>query len=113
MLAQHFKTPQQLAIPQTNFDALVKVLGMLEREEIPADKFTMRVVGNPECGAPGCIKGWAESIGYNDDASALSAITGLFFPMDIYCYSATGAQAATALRSYLTTGDPNWREAMR
>jgi hypothetical protein len=34
MLAQNFKTPAALGISDAEFEALVKALGMLEREEI-------------------------------------------------------------------------------
>lgn len=84
MLAQNFKTPADLGITDAEFDALFKVLGMLEREEIPyapgygdicrdvPDSPTNRpdpkffnmgfVTGEHECGTAGCILGWAQHI---------------------------------------------------
>lgn len=35
MLAQNFKTPADLGITDVEFDALYKVLGILERSEVP------------------------------------------------------------------------------
>lgn len=39
MLAQNFKTPADLKIDDDDFEALVKVLGMFERAEVPGHLF--------------------------------------------------------------------------
>lgn len=89
MLAQNFKTPTDLGISDVEFEALVKVLGMLERQEVdfaPVDDnlsnkvgdqcgwlsweghkhrvpiaFNMNwVLGESECGTTACMMGWAK-----------------------------------------------------
>lgn len=61
MLANNFMTPSALGISDVEFDALVKVLGMLERREIPDDEFTMRRVQHPYR-TPACLCGWANHV---------------------------------------------------
>lgn len=122
MLAQNFKTAAELRIPESGYAALLKVLGRLEREEITAEKFTMKYVGEPECGAPGCILGHTREVcmeAYEALSFATNSRNGLenlFYPDDYPKnngpYQATPSQAATALRSYLTTGRANWAEAL-
>lgn len=116
MLAQNFKTPAFLGIKAAEFEALTKVLGMLEREEIPARMFTMTHVGEPECGTAGCIKGWACSVSGQQfrQRTCPPNLMALFFPgAEAQCdaYKATREQAAIALRNYLTHGEPRWAEA--
>lgn len=71
------------------------------------------------CGTVACIGGTAEAItgvsfdGWMDRPG--SGLNNLFAPNEISTelWSAvTPAQAATALRSYLTTGDAKWHEAV-
>lgn len=123
MLAQNFKTPAALDITDSEFDTLVKVLGLLEREEIPEAMFTMKELGRPECGTPGCILGWANSISPGClQYSVLDHKTvPLFFPGQygafidgeyVSAYGATRSQAAIALRNFLTHGEPRWDEAL-
>lgn len=111
MLAQNFMAPSALGIPDAAFNALVKVLGMLERKEIEEALFDMGRIGRPECGTPGCIMGWGKAITGKRDFD--------FYAPDAFCKlvsverrGATTAQAAIALRSYLTTGEPRWAEAL-
>lgn len=145
MLAQNFKSAADLEITDAEQGALIKVLGMLEREEM---KFSYveapGTVVNPviengfnmgpylketECGTIGCIAGWAHLASgrrifpfvISDGGSAADMLPiGLF---DLFhCsdnpiqmndrYRITPSQAATALRSYLTTGEANWAEAL-
>jgi hypothetical protein len=61
MLANSFMTPSALGISEVEFNSLVKVLGMLERSEIPDDLFTMRRVQH-SCRTPACICGWANYV---------------------------------------------------
>jgi hypothetical protein len=119
MLAQNFKTATDLKIKDAGLSALIKVLGMLERGEIEAEKFNMETVGQPDCGTAGCILGWTRTIGIDEFFGlAVSAclpplnkpLSALFYTGN--AFGATREQAATALRSYLTTGDANWAEAL-
>lgn len=108
MLAQNFKTPTALGISDIEFESLVKVLGMLERGEIEKEQFDMRDVWHP-CGAPACLIGWAGHV------SGRELFTGRR-SQDLFLLfasrRATPAQAAIALRNYLTTGEANWAEAL-
>lgn len=136
MLAQNFKTPADLRITDVEFDALYKVLGMLERDEVkyaPLGEpicgrditpvfFNMALVkSNGECGTAACIMGWARYFGGDDLFRRLltPALNDLFcmghepgspfrgkLPEDIL-----PSDAAPALRSYLTHGEPCWTEA--
>lgn len=138
MLAQNFKTPADLGLNDAEFDALVKVLGMLERGEVQhatsygeatiPNGFCMNIWGDEDaddphrCGTVACIGGWAERVGngVNFQAKALSPeLESLFYPGDgddqveVDSWDdITTAQAAMALRNYLTTGKSNWREIL-
>lgn len=143
MLAQNFKTATDLGIKDVELDALIKVLGMLERGEIPKAAFDMgrfrpyysseeSVVA--ECGTVGCICGWANFI---SNGAAFPELNELrigdplmrrispaarhAFAMDDHTQTeltgriwseGTPASAAVALRSFLSTGDANWAEAL-
>ena len=113
MLAQNFKTPADLKIDDEDFEALVKVLGMFERCEVPGRLFRMAVVGAPECGAAGCICGWARSVNPKAFRGNWKAVTALFVrPPHLQLKNAMPAQGAIAIRNFLTFGDPRWDEAM-
>lgn len=123
MLAQNLKTAVELKIPEKLYGALLQVLGLLEREEIPKSLFSMRHISGPrivndeKCGTAGCIAGWCEAVSegsyrYNRTPRALEM---LFYPNHVpneVAYGATREQAAFALRTYLTTGKDGWKEAM-
>jgi hypothetical protein len=128
MLANNFMTAVDLGISEIELRSLVKVLGMLERGEIPREKFHMGTTGRVdwwgypemECETPACICGWARHVsgvtprifeGVGDRYP--SGIRNLFqmlsdgrdgYPTD----SRSPEEAAIALRSYLTTGRPVW-----
>lgn len=114
MLAQNFKTPADLEISDDEFDALAKVLGMLEREEIRRDDFDMDWPDG--CGAPCCILGHARRLGaFRDEwlGGMPAAHCALFAPVTRVRYSTiTPDQAAIALRNFLTHGEPRWQEAL-
>jgi len=132
MLANYFRTPADLQITDVEHNALVKVLGMLEREELTYGNylhfldtvvltgpktFHMNVIySESECGTVACIGGWAAILmGRNPihyvQGSHPKELRKLFYPGE--CGSlATRSQAAIALRSYLTTGEPNWDVAL-
>lgn len=118
MLAQNFKTAADLGISEIEHGALIAVLGMLERGECHG--FSMYDVYH-RCQSPMCILGWARHIA--DDHSLFDdnpkSLCELFYP-DTYgpararkAIECTDQEtAALALRSYLTTGEANWAEAL-
>jgi hypothetical protein len=135
MLAQNFKTPTDLGISDAEFEALVKVLGMLERGEIkeaPEDAgfecvfdleeepkfFRMRTTNAvAECGATCCILGFAWFVSgtkelFRGCTSRLHSANELFFPSRDAAWSGKPEQGAIALRNYLTSGEPRWAEAL-
>lgn len=90
MLAQNFLTAKELGITEIERDALSKVLGMLERGEIPAKAFNMgKFCGNAgfevehaimnECGTVGCFCGWAN---YISNGSAFPELSRLYNSAD-------------------------------
>jgi hypothetical protein len=131
MLAQNFKTAEELGISEAQKDALSKTLVLLETGKLkhtsPPDDFTYlggteSFTGQfnmncwrhtfKECGSICCIGGTAELIGNVDFTFALGKLQGLFYPpievVGTDWGRITPSQAATALRSYLTTGDARW-----
>jgi hypothetical protein len=137
MLAQNFKSAADLGISDEQHDALRKVLVLLETGKLKHHRlnedeifflrenersfsgdFNMGTYGaNHKCGTAACIAGTAELItsakfiGVNRPEE----LTELFYagvledggdsdPLE----KITPSQAATALRSYLTTGDARW-----
>lgn len=140
MLMQNFKPHVDLGITDAEQVALVKVLGMLERDEIrhaPIDPirreyarkpravknigFNMQYVfGRTHCGTAACIAGSCDLLFGTKFSSANQLrdlpthLEQLFCPTDITTAwsDITPAQAAAALRSYLTTGEANWDEAI-
>jgi hypothetical protein len=135
MLANNFMTPSALGISEVEFESLVKVLGMLERGEVPEDQFTMRRVQHP-CRTPACLCGWANHVsdgrafpgapqsrsifgnrgGYRPRWDGLPRpVLELFGvggrPADPV-YAATPSQASIALRNFLTHGEARWAEAL-
>lgn len=137
MLAQNFKTPADLGIKDAEFEALAKVLGMLELCEIkpycedqpyPPTGFFFYMASfgtTTECGTVGCIAGFARAITNNrvfpwanddnrvDQPHIPLALQALFYPpMSKPWGDITPSEAAIALRSYLTHGEPRWDEAL-
>lgn len=138
MLAQNFKTAADLQLSNAEFEALVKVLGMLERNEIPhhsdnssIDRFDMGTWYSDACGTAGCIAGWAHHISGRAVFKFVSGFGGpttdgletLFCPFPCSAFDSASAasrafrniqpeQAAIALRNYLTSGEPRWSEAL-
>jgi hypothetical protein len=121
MLAQNFMRPEALGISDKEFEALVKVLGMLDRKEIAPEDFRMDVV---RCGTAACLKGWCQTVSLDrdmfygcwDDRSSTCRPAGLNRLFG-YAGSATSqnptrSQAAIALRNYLMTGEPRWSEVL-
>lgn len=140
MLAQNFKSATDLGINDIEHRALVKVLGMLEREELihakhphaaqprASNEFNMAATLDNSCGTIGCIAGWAYHISGGeafpeivkgdiiDWAMRSNNPLNKLFGIGRSCgtlYTITPDQAATALRSYLTTGDSRWDLAVQ
>lgn len=137
MLAQNFMSAADLGIPDEHRSALIQVLGMLEREEIPGHFGSARGaafdMGNwwKECydkkgwfcGTVGCIAGWAEHVGevnfrgaLYEHGKKLPQLEELFYVQSlegvVELSAITPKQAAAALRNYLTTGRPCWAEVL-
>lgn len=143
MLAQNFMSAEELEIDGDVHAALIKVLGMLERGElihydIPDDGLSLLSVfghydkgvepllfnmnawaqargGNHTCGTVMCIGGTVEAIMKNNIDHFTDGLSLLFYP-NTYAgdwKSITVSKAATAVRNYLTTGTPNWEEAVK
>jgi hypothetical protein len=141
MLAQNFKTAFDLGLNDEQFEALCKTLvlletGKLRHVEIDIQRdinntwaetgieprfegnFSLATwAANKDCGTVACIGGTAEAIsearfyGYENNRG----LKELFTPFAIDCeewHKVTTSQAATALRSYLTTGYADWAEAV-
>ncbi len=132
MLAQNFKPAADLGITDLEQSALIKVLGMLERGELVnmgefargPNGFNMSTPGHG-CGTPACIGGWAAFLMDEDQVKYVErygwshrsdnpALHDLFWNEGAVELDkgATTSQAATALRSYLTTGDARWDLAL-
>jgi hypothetical protein len=128
MLMQNFKSSADLGITEPQKDALIKTLKLLETgklRHIPeqeirpsmdahgyADLFNMCFTfATSDCGTAACIKGTAEIIsGVKFDVFHLTPdLSDLFYAWaPCRSYDPSTSQAATALRSYLTTGEPRW-----
>jgi hypothetical protein len=138
MLAQSFKSAVELGITEPQRDALCKTLVLLETgklEHAYSDingfdatvrpkfdgLFNMGTWGtvSQRCGTVACIGGTAELIG-NVSFGQLPHhnlpinLRKLFYATGVQSNwrDITPAQAATALRSYLTCGDAKWHEAI-
>ena len=126
--APNFKSANELALNDTEYQSLIKVLGMLERGELehttPIGRklslpFNMGTfLPHPECGSPGCIIGWARFLGGETSFARMmhQRCVGLN-----HLFGGVGAkkktlayinvpEAAQALRNYLTEGEPRWEE---
>lgn len=136
MLAQNFMSAEALELTDKQHAGLIKVLGMLERDELIHDPDLTRKASNGfcmdywrtpshhrDCGTVMCIGGWAETIGGSHFFSITAAQERLFYPLierdlppnvtSALYRTTTTQQAATALRNFLTTGEANWAEVLR
>lgn len=135
MLAQNFKSAMDLKITEAEQDALIQVLGMLERGELtqaskadgcgligeyePTSSHSFHMAITTErhdCGTVACIGGWAATFLGVDGQDYVNhrhspALMPLYWPRSDMMDSITPEIAAIALRSFLTTGEPNWLEA--
>jgi hypothetical protein len=135
MLAQNFKTPADLKIKDVEFETLLKVLGKLERAEIAEPPAQARVKGSGnmlpksaqffdmayieteyDCGTAACILGWmiVEKPGIYDIYLKWSESLEPLFCPDNYAarHCRNPEMGAIAIRSFLTTGEPRWAEAL-
>lgn len=132
MLAQNFKSAADLGITESQLSALQKTLVMLETGKlrhfdilsIPDRRFehSYEFSGDfnmgafhakHECGTACCIAGTAELISGAKfiGESRSNELDELFYMNSLDhrdMEAVTPSQAATALRSYLTTGDARW-----
>jgi hypothetical protein len=127
VLAQNIKTAEELGLAEIEVEALVTVLRMLERGDIAREQFHMGRFRH-ECKTPACICGWAHHISRGRAFSELASACG---PIILHRRASralndlfrltqardsggeiTPAQAAVALRNYLTHGEPRWAEAL-
>lgn len=130
MLRENFLSAEELGIEVHQLRALSKTLKLLETEKLKHVTLDLSITdhqsGNEftghfnmgswnsiqECGTICCIGGTAELVGnvsFNN-TSIPASLSQLFYPRmapDIWD-SITPAQAAFALRNYLTTGDAQW-----
>lgn len=139
MLAQSFLSADELSITEPQRDALQKVLVLLETGKLVhvpdrtlsfyeaqniilgsgefSGEFSMATFGiRHTCGTAACIAGTAQLIAGvrfvgTDRPEELSEL--FYADGSNLCLSdITPSQAARALRSYLTTGNANWTEAV-
>lgn len=129
MLMQNFKTAADLGITEHQKEALMKTLVLLEtgklihvtefkvlsiHSESYSGHFNIRAwSADSDCGTVRCIGGTAEAVGnvsFDGWADEQNALYDLFSPpySNDQWNEITQAQAAAALRSYLTTGDARW-----
>ena len=128
MLAQNYKTASELGIRDIDQQALIKVLGMLERGEFIhwqtrwARKyiFNMNAPEVHSCGSMGCIVGWAHYLSEGAFTGASKypnwpvGLKELYYPDESIkeIQDITVPEAAQALRNYLTTGESRWNEVL-
>lgn len=122
-----FRSAHRLDITDAQRDALIKTLALLESGALvhaPASigfsygktftgHFNMAEWNHAtDCGTVCCIGGTAELIGNLRFLPRPDALEDLFYPTIAPLSTITPTQAAVALRSYLTTGNANWRAAL-
>jgi hypothetical protein len=136
MLAQNFMSPTDLGLNDRQFDALVKTLKLLETNKLrhamaPAYRFEIwpeecgfdglfnmeTWISGSACGTVACIGGTAcllagDDLLFHGEKSEGDTEALFFPPYYVKRSKITTEQAARALRSYLTTGDPKWTEAV-
>jgi hypothetical protein len=127
VLAQNFMTATELGLANVEVEALVTVLGMLERGDIAREEFHMGRFRH-QCRTPACICGWAHHISRGKAFPELSSPYGALILYRRLSTSVsalfrltaargsggeiTPVQAAVALRNYLTQGEARWDEAV-
>lgn len=135
MLASSFLSADQLGLSTKQREALIDVLGRLERGElrhvnIDTDygDFTVDHAFNMatfKCASVACIGGWADKLHKTDfrfltrgmklhDRHFMSLYTLLYGDLEsmVELEDITVPQAGEALRNYLTTGDAQWVQVL-
>jgi len=137
MLAQSFKAAEDLGLTDLQYDALRQTLVAMETglvEHVKVDQMKTRRAGtvrgvigkfnmafwraNMRCGTVACLGGTAEMISGTKPGTLFGSLTSpalheLFHPSGGFEWENISVdQAARALRNYLTTGEPNWEEAL-
>jgi hypothetical protein len=133
MLARNFLDASTLKVSENELQALIKVLGMLERDEFEhhterkdiRNKYGFNMgcyhslrSNEHSCGTQGCIMGWAnyfDNTTFSDISESSSDIEVLnLFYADFASRltSVRPEQAAQALRNFLTTGKSDWRSIL-
>lgn len=125
MLAQNFLTADALQCSEADREAAIRVLAMLERQELVQCRsfpenvpngFTMGLWWSsaPECGTVGCLGGWMEHVKGSDldlmEGEVAEVWNDLFCPAG-WCTAPeafTIDRCAKALRAKLTTGVADW-----
>lgn len=134
MLAQSFQSAEDLDISEAEKDALIKTLVLMETGKLThapigagyypdtgpfTGQFNMIHWNSAHrCGTVACIGGTAELVGgvsFRETAAGVNEQLYRLFMPDLpeeQWNGITPAQGARALRSYLTTGEANWAEAI-
>jgi len=134
MLAQNFLTYRKLHILKKEHEALIKMLGGLERDEFKwhrpmlyddepsrprSGNFNMEAF-EQHCGTVCCIAGWCDKLyktHFVDKVDAnwngLDDLFVMYGFTDDEMSQVRPIQAAMALRNYLTTGNADWNTVMR
>lgn len=131
MLARSFLSATDLGISDVERDALIKVLGMLERGELVHrgtdlvaghNGFNMGWAGSrTDCGTLACIGGWVAILrkGHPDPTYVYGSVNGplhgLYWPRHLRglrLSEITAEHAAHALSNFLTAGKPRWHEVL-
>ncbi len=137
MLARSFLSASDLHMTEVERDALITVLGMLERGELIFSRwFSPVVVNGPRgfsmavcmaktsCGAIGCLCGWANEISNGAAFANLHKLDFVqkmpeplirLFRFDAPTVSSEDIepeQAAQALMNFLTSGEARWMEVL-
>lgn len=133
MLMQNFKAADDLGITEPQKDALIKTLVLLETGKlVHVPKYQIKSLEGDSgftghfnmnswtvegsCGTVACIGGTAELVG-GLERDSLEDVTNRNAELDLLFYPNLGRydwglvtveQAATALRSFLTTGSARW-----
>jgi hypothetical protein len=124
MLARTYKTAKELRISKKRYAALLDVLDLLDNgalRHVPIDTdfaicgFNMENYVGDRCDTVHCIAGWCDWLHDTKFAEYMDKPhpfeLELLFYVDDDCEDRTKitvAQAAAALRNYLTLGEPLW-----
>lgn len=131
MLAQNLKTAAELGLIDSEYRALIATLHAFERGEVAGIDMSLY---RHNCGSPSCICGWAYHLSAGAAFPELAKVRDLAGHQEVNCAlgerlpnevqklfglsgslcldGATPETAAIALRTYLSTGEARWAEAL-